>query len=172
MTVSIPSTATSGVATPGTHHGRGGFEKTLSAVADKLGISTGDLKKQLQSGQSLTDIAAAKGLDKDDLVSTIASTLPSAGPDGAQLDTTAMATRIADRTHQTPPSSRPSSSDGESELGKGLDALSSALGINTDELLQRLTDGTGISDLLSANPDVSSQLSQLQNKGALVDGYA
>jgi uncharacterized protein YidB (DUF937 family) len=171
MTVSIPSTATSGVATPGAH-GRGGFEKTLSAVADTLGISTRDLKKQLQSGQSLTDIAGALGLDKDDLVSTIASTLPSTGPGGAQLDATAMATRIADRTHQSPPSSPPSSSDGESELGKGLGALSSALGINTDELLQRLTDGTGISDLLSANPDVSSQLSQLQNKGALVDGYA
>jgi len=172
MTVSIPSGAIGGVAAPGAHHGRGGFDKALSAVADKLGVSTDDLKKQLQSGQSLTDIAGALGLHKDDLVSTIAATLPSTGPDGAQLDTTTLATRIADRTRQTPPSLRASSDGGESELGKGLDALSSALGINTDELLQRLTDGTGISDLLSANPDVSTQLSQLQNKGALVDGYA
>lgn len=172
MTVSIPSAATSGVAPAGGHHGRGGFEKTLSAVADKLGISTRDLKKQLKSGQSLSDIAATKGMGKDELVSTIASTLPSTGPDGAQLDTTAMATRIADRTHQPRRAAPASSGGGESELGKGLDALSSALGINTDDLLQRLTDGTGISDLLSANPDVSTQLSQLQNKGALVDGYA
>ena len=172
MSVPVPSTATSGVATPGAHHGHGGFEKTLSAVADKLGISTRDLKKQLQSGQSLTDIAGALGLDKDRLVSTIASTLPSTGPNGAQLDTSAMATRIADRSLQAPQSSRTSTDGAESELGKGLDALSRALGISTDDLLQRLTDGTGISDLLSANPDVSTQLSQLQNKGALVDGYA
>jgi hypothetical protein len=37
--------------------------------------------------------------------------------------------------------------------------------------MERLTDGTGISDLLSQNPDVADQLTAMQNRGALVDGY-
>jgi hypothetical protein len=31
--------------------------------------------------------------------------------------------------------------------------------------------GTGIADLLAQNPDVSAQLAESQNRGALVDGY-
>ena len=39
--------------------------------------------------------------------------------------------------------------------------------------MQRLTDGTGITDLLAANPDlVRAAVGLSQNKGALVDGYA
>jgi uncharacterized protein YidB (DUF937 family) len=176
---SIPTSATNSTATGGiggARHGHGGVEKTLSAVADKLTMSIGDLKKALASGKSLTDIASAAGVSKDDLVSTIASTLPSTTPDGSAVDTTAMATHIADSTRQAPPP-RPSDAAssagaGASDLGKGIDTLASALGISSDDLLQRLTDGSGITDLLTSNPGVSSQLSALQNKGALVDGYA
>jgi uncharacterized protein YidB (DUF937 family) len=181
VNVSIPTAATSGTLSTagsvgGARHGRGGggFEKTLSAVADKLKVSTDDLKKELASGKSLTDIASAAGVSKDDLVSTIASTLPSTGPDGSAIDTTSMATRIAYSTRSAPPSppSGAASGSDSSDLGKGIDTLASALGISSDDLLQRLTDGSGISDLLTSNPSVSSQLSELQNKGALVDGYA
>jgi uncharacterized protein YidB (DUF937 family) len=181
VNVSIPTAATSSTLSTagsggvsGARHGRGGFEKTLSAVADKLKMSTDDLKKDLASGKSLTDIASAAGVSKDDLVSTIASTLPSTGPDGSPIDTTSMATRIADSTRQAPPPppSGTGSGQDDSDLGKGIDTLASALGISSNDLLQRLTDGSGISDLLTSNPSVSSQLSELQNKGALVDGYA
>lgn len=182
MSMSIPTTATSstfGTASSGgvggARHGHGGVEKTLSAVADKLEMSTDDLKKDLASGKSLTDIASSAGVSKDDLISTIASTLASTTPDGTAVDTTAMATHIADTTRQAPPprpSDAGSGSTDSSDLGKGIDTLASALGISSDDLLQRLTDGSGISDLLTSNPGVSSQLSVLQNKGALVDGYA
>jgi hypothetical protein len=47
--------------------------------------------------------------------------------------------------------------------------LSSALGISGSDLLDRLTNGTGIADLLARSPDVSPQN---QNRGALVDGYS
>ena len=57
------------------------------------------------------------------------------------------------------------------DLAQGIQALSSALGISGPDLLDRLTNGTGISDLLAQNPDVSAQLAANQNRGALVDGY-
>jgi uncharacterized protein YidB (DUF937 family) len=179
VNISIPTVATSGTQSSataggvgGARHGHGGFQKTLSAVADKLKMSTDDLKKDLASGKSLTDIASSAGVSKDDLVSTIASTLPSTAPDGSSVDTTSMATRIADSVRKAPPSSSSSTSSPDSDLGKGIDTLAGALGISSDDLLQRLTDGSGITDLLSANPGVSSQLADLQNRGALVDGYA
>lgn len=182
MTASLPTSATSapGAASTGGvgggRQGRAGFQKTLSAVADSLGMSTGALKKGLAAGKSLTEIASSAGVGKDDLVATIASTLSSTTRDGSAVDTTAMATHIADSTRQAPPP-RPSDagrgSGGEApDLGKGIDTLASALGISSDNLLQRLTDGSGIRDLLTSNPGVSSQLSVLQNKGALLDGYA
>lgn len=176
MTVSIPSSVVPGTALGG-HQGSGRFEKTLDAVADKLGMSSDDLKKALAGGQSMADVAQSKGVSKDDLVSTIASTLPTTGRDGSTIDTTQMATRIADSTRQSrqaPPSSSGlgSESGSDADLGKGIETLANALGVSSDDLLQRLTDGSGISDLLQANPDVSAQLSDLQNKGGMVDGYA
>jgi uncharacterized protein YidB (DUF937 family) len=180
VNVSIPTGATGGVLGSATstgvasaHRRHGGSEKTIKAVADELQMSPADLKKELASGKSLADVASAKGVSKDDLVSTIASTLPSTAPDGTTIDTTARATQIADSTRQAPPPRAGSGpNDGATDIGTGIDTLAGALGISSDDLLQRLTDGTGIADLLSANPSVSSQLSGLQNKGALVDGYA
>jgi uncharacterized protein YidB (DUF937 family) len=179
MTGSIPSsslpagvagtTAANGVARP--HHGHGGFAKTLSAVADQLKMSTDDLRQQLAGGRSLSDIAQAQGVSKDALVQTIAGTLPGTAPDGRAVDTTAMATRIADATRQGSPMRTGGNGPG-SDLGTGIESLASALGVSSGDLVQRLTDGTGIADLLSANPDVSAQLAALQSKGALVDGYA
>jgi uncharacterized protein YidB (DUF937 family) len=177
MTVNIPSTVASAVVSSGgtsgvaRRHGHGSVEKTLQAVADQLKMSPDDLTKQLAGGTSLTDIAQAHGVGKADLVTTIASTLPTTAPDGSTIDTTAMATRIADTTRQAPPR-RSGGSGPESDLGKGIDSLANALGVSSADLLTRLTNGTGIGDLLTANPDVSAQLAQLQNKGSLVDGYA
>jgi uncharacterized protein YidB (DUF937 family) len=144
----------------------GGPEKTMKAVAEKLGMSTDDLKSALKSGSTMADLAKTAGVSQDDLVKTIASTLPTTGPDGASIDTTTMATNIANGVRPERPE-KP-----QADLNQGLDSLSGALGISSSDLLDRLTSGTGISDLLSGNPQVSAQLAALQNKGALVDGYA
>ena len=153
----------------GPPHTGGGREKTLKAVAEKLGMSAEDLKSALKSGSTMADLATAAGVPQDDLVSTIASTLPTQRPDGAPIDTTQMATDIANgvRPQQHGHQDKP-----VTDLGQGVDALSSALGISSDDLLNRLTSGSGISDLLKGNPQVSGQLAALQNKGSLVDGYA
>jgi hypothetical protein len=145
----------------------------MKAVAEKLGMSTDDLKSALKSGSTMADLAKKAGVGQDDLVATIASTLSATGRDGATVDTTAMATDISNGVRPQraahAPAPEPAS---QPDLGQGLDALSSALGISSSDLLDRLTGGSGIADLLQGNPQVSSQLAALQNKGALVDGYA
>jgi uncharacterized protein YidB (DUF937 family) len=129
-------------------------------------MSTDDLKSALKSGSTMADLAKSAGVSQDDLVTTIASTLPATGPDGAATDTTAMATNIANGVRPQRPE-KP-----EADLNQGLETLSGALGISSSDLLDRLTSGSGITDLLTGNPQVSAQLAALQNKGALVDGYA
>jgi uncharacterized protein YidB (DUF937 family) len=141
----------------------------MKAVAEKLGMSTDDLKAKLKDGSTMADLAKTAGVSQDDLVSTIKATLPTQGPDGASMDTTQMATDIANGVR---PQRHSSQDKPEVDLGQGLDALSTALGISSDDLMDRLTNGSGINDLLSSNSQVSSQLAALQNKGALVDGYA
>jgi hypothetical protein len=167
MDVSSIST-TSTVQATGQHHGHGkagGPEKTMQAVAEKLGMDPEALKAALKDGSTMSDLAAQKGISQDDLVATIAATLPAQGPDGVAIDTTSRATQIANGTRPERPA-RP-----EVDVAQSLDALSGALGISSSDLMERLTDGTGISDLLSQNPDVADQLTAMQNRGALVDGY-
>ena len=122
----------------------GGPAKTLQAVADRLGLDPEALKKALDGGSTMSSLAAESGISQEDLIATIAATLPAQGPDGVATDV---------------------------DLAQGIQALSSALGISGPDLLDRLTNGTGISDLLAQNPDVSAQLAANQNRGALVDGY-
>ncbi|MCU1374801.1 MAG: hypothetical protein JWO68_2087 [Actinomycetia bacterium] len=71
------------------------MDKVFNAVADKLGISADDLKTQLQSGKSLTEVAAAKGMSKDDLLATIKDAIGSDTSPGTSVDDLAL--RIADR---------------------------------------------------------------------------
>ena len=158
------SSATSS-ATSSTSSARGP-EKTMQSVADLLGMDVDSVKEALKGGKTMADVASSAGISTDDLVATIAATLPAQGPDGVPTDKTAMATTIASGQLQGPPPKPPVDASG------GMDALSSALGVSSTELLQRLTDGTGIADLLQDNPQVAAQLAAAQNKGAVVDGYA
>jgi len=144
----------------------GGPEKTTAAVADLLGMDADALTQALQSGQTMSDLASAAGVSQADLISTIQATLPTQAPDGTAVDTAAMASGIAAGQRPGPPPKPPV------DAASGLDALSSSLGVSSDELLQRLTDGAGIADLLQDNPQVAAQLAAAQNKGAVVDGYA
>ena len=52
------------------------------AVADRLGMSTDDLKSELSSGKKLADIAKEKGMDMQDLHSTIQQALQKDGISG------------------------------------------------------------------------------------------
>jgi uncharacterized protein YidB (DUF937 family) len=176
----LSSTAATAATRPTGPPPGGGREKTLQAVADKLGMDVDSLRSALKSGSTMSALAKTAGVSQDDLVSTIAATLPSEGRDGQAIDTQDMATKIANGTmpHRSHRSHRAESGSDQAQsqaqgsgLSQGLDALSSALGISSRDLVKRLTDGTGIADLLSQNPGVADQLSAAQNRGSLVDGY-
>ena len=142
----------------------GGPEKTDAAVAELLGIDAETLKAQLDSGKTMTELAEAAGVDTDDLLATIQATLPTDAPSG-------MATDIASgKIGRGGPAGGPPPKP-PVDAQSGIQALSDALGISAEDLLARLTDGTGIQTLLDANPQVAAQLSTNQNKGSLVDGY-
>jgi hypothetical protein len=108
-----------------------GPAKTLQAVADKLGLDPEELKKALGGGSTMSSLAAESGISQEDLIATIAATLPAQGPDGVATDVTSMATQIANGSWPAPPK-RP-----EVDLAQGIEALSSALGISGSDLLER-----------------------------------
>ena len=67
------------------HHHRGGNHvdsQVLDAVSQKLGMTTADLTKELQSGKGLMDIAKEKGVSEDDLVSTLQQAFSKVAPYG------------------------------------------------------------------------------------------
>lgn len=92
------------VATAGTqvaghrHHRHHGGGAAIKAASDVLGESPDDIAAALRSGQSLADIAASKGVSKDDLVSGIATALqdgnPSLSADSARKLATDFATAV------------------------------------------------------------------------------
>ena len=156
---SPPSAPTLG--NPGEHAGLAGRWKPVPGDSQaavrrpELASAAGGLGHERRELRPVRDRerdvgATAAGVPQDELIAT---------------DTTAMATAIASGQRPGPPP-KP-----EVDLGQGIDALSGALGISSSDLLERLTSGAGISGLLAVNPEVSASLAEMQNRGALVDGY-
>jgi hypothetical protein len=93
----------------------------LPALAKQLGESMSDLKDQLKSGKSLSQIASDAGLSQDQLLATIKSGLQASASSGTAIpDATldALAQRIANRTQstsETPPTD--SGDDGSDSSG-------------------------------------------------------
>lgn len=56
---------------------RSAMTRATSAVAPQLGMNVADLQVQLNSGKSLADLAAAKGVSATDLVARIKQSLSS-----------------------------------------------------------------------------------------------
>ncbi len=65
---------------PARHHGH--HHVAMDAAAQALGMSTTDLRTALQSGQSLSSLAASKGVSQDSLISAISSAAPAPGRAG------------------------------------------------------------------------------------------
>ncbi|MBM7773843.1 uncharacterized protein YidB (DUF937 family) [Actinokineospora baliensis] len=102
------------LAGPGGHGGPGGpgghggppppprdsrVDSALSAVADSLGLSDEDLEDELTSGTSLTDVAAAKGVDATTLKATLTDAISAAD---STLSADAVS-ELADRIIEGPP---------------------------------------------------------------------
>jgi hypothetical protein len=70
-------------------------EDVLTAVASQLGESEADLKKAMSSGQSLAQIAQAKGVSSQDLQTTIAGVVQKDMPNASADQVSNIANRIS-----------------------------------------------------------------------------
>jgi hypothetical protein len=73
------------------------MDAAVTASAQLLGMSKSDLQSSLSGGQSLSDIASAKGVSNATLVSTIQKAISQVAPSGGTPPSGDMATRIAGR---------------------------------------------------------------------------
>jgi hypothetical protein len=110
------------------------LEKAMKPVADKLGLTTEELGTRVQGGESLADIAKAKGVSETDLEATITAGLKANAPQGM--------TPPADMAHMIATHAGPPPNMGEMKA-RFQDALAGIQGSGA-------TSGTDISSLLDA----------------------
>jgi hypothetical protein len=135
----------------------------LSGVADLLGTTTDDLIKSMQGGESLRDLASAKGVSRADLLATIkqglqTNQLPARQP----VDLDAIAAKVADRkgagTHRHQAGAGIQA--GNERLQQRVADLGTALGVSDDELVQALRNGLAPGPGAAAGYGVSASLLQ------------
>jgi hypothetical protein len=154
----------------------------MDGTAQLLGMSSDELQQAQRSGTTLTDLAAQKGVSKDDLVASIAKDMQANKPDGApELDATQltqMATNIAD-------GKRPGGAghgghrhggagDGD-RVQQNLSALAGALGTDTDTLLSKLSSGEDLTSWLGSlksSTSYGSSAASTVSGGLVVDTSA
>lgn len=125
----------------------------MTNTAQLLGISTDELQKDQQSGSTLAQLAAQKGVSTGDLVNSIAADLKANAPQGApalsDAQVTQMATEIAAGKHPHGHHKVASSSDAGDSSQSNLSSLAAALGVDPSTLVSKLTSGQDLSSLLS-----------------------
>ncbi|WP_353863864.1 hypothetical protein [Svornostia abyssi] len=120
--------------------------KAMAPVADLLGTDVESLREQLHGGTSLSELAEARGIDRQQLLDAISQGLQDAAPAGAAGPPggiAGLAERIADRTGPPgppgpPPGGRP---PGAGEPSAGLASLAELLGTDEDTLREQLSSG-------------------------------
>jgi hypothetical protein len=156
-------------------------EKTMQPTADLLGLSTSDLKTQLDSGKTLNDIAEAQGVSSDDLLKSIKKGLqagkPADAPELSDAQLTEMATGIAAGKgpgghhghggHGGPP---PASHAAAASTSDALGTLASALGVDSSDLLQQLESGGDLSSLFGTSSSPSNPYAR--SNGGITGGVA
>lgn len=119
-------------------------DKTVSALADKLGLSADDLKSKLEEAddprKALDQLAEERGVSRHELRETIRATMPARTEKGGESG---------------PPPPLPGGPGGVSfddEAGqKLLEALADKLGTSADELKSKLDNGEDLKDILDSS---------------------
>ena len=164
----------------------------MTNTAKALGLSTDDLKTQLDSGATLDSIAQQKGVSSDDLLSAVKTDLqankPADAPDLSDDQLTQMATNVAagkgpggpggahGHHHHGGGSGQADASilgTDASDTSSNLSSLADALGTSSNDLLSQLTSGS--SDFVSAFSAAGSATwnsSGASTGGLVVDTYA
>jgi nanoRNase/pAp phosphatase (c-di-AMP/oligoRNAs hydrolase) len=93
----------------------------MTAVAQQLGMSQTALQSALQSGQTLTQIASAKGISSSELTNTIQTSLKAGLPNASSNQIANLTQRVEGGHHHGGHASAAGAS--ESGAGTGADAL-------------------------------------------------
>lgn len=129
---------------PGFRMGGGGID--LEVAAKTLGLTTEELRTQLQDGKSLADVAKAQGVDKQKLIDALVA----AGEDRLDEAKAALPDRIAeavDSTHTGGGDHGGRGPGGRGAGGASLETAAKAIGISEDDLKSALQDGKTIAEV-------------------------
>lgn len=153
------------------------MQAMFAPVASKLGMSDDELKTALRSGTTLLELAADKGVARDDLLSALKEGIAAAKPEGAPELSVEQIDEMAEAIASGNPPPRPDGAHGGpglrgfgttgENLAKGLGNLADQLGLDIDALLEQLANGTSLSDLL----EVSRATHDASPQGNQVDTY-
>lgn len=140
----------------------------MDGAAKALGMSSGDLRTALQSGQSLATIAQSKGTSLDTVIAAMAASIQQANPTVSADQATKVATAMA--TH-TPPAGAPPSADSADQvqgasgttatgghhghhrhhaISAAMDSVAQLLGTTTSDLATSMQSGQSLASLASS----------------------
>lgn len=117
--------------------------KAMAPVADLLGTDVTALREQLQGGSSLSELAEAQGIDRQELLDAITQGLQDAAPAGAPEPPggiAGIAERIADRAGPPGPPHGAPPAGGTGQNG-AIASLAELLGTDEDTLREQLSSG-------------------------------
>jgi hypothetical protein len=140
----------------------------LAAVAEKLGLSSDELKTRLKDGKSLDDVATAQGVPHDELIAAIKAGLPAEAASGT--DATETAEKIATTKGMPPPP--PGGPKGEHtgiQDPDKLSRLSELLAMDTDDVTTQAASATDLVKLLQDKGVDLNALRSVLSNGDLLD---
>ncbi len=146
------------------------MKQVMAGAASLLGMSGDELRTAMSGGQrTLADLAAQKGVSRDDLLAAVAKGLQDAGPPpgATSIDAAAIAERIIDGTGGPPrgpgapggPRDRDGDHDGD--MATRLQSLTSALGMDQTSFFDALKSGTSLAQLADRHGVSPSALHQM-----------
>lgn len=135
------STTTTEPADEVRHHRFGG--PIIDAAAEALGMTTDELKAELESGTTIADVAGEKGVEVD----TVVDAMVAAATEDIREHVTAIVNGeapLGGRGHGPGGPGRPGRHEG---FHVGLTAAAEALGLTEDELRAELEDGSTLAEV-------------------------
>ena len=140
-------------------------QKAMAPVADLLGVSSSELQSKLAGGETLSSLASAKGVSRDDLVAAVQKGLKADAPNGVSVPS-GLAEKIADgKMPGRPPATGVAGPT-------GLNSLADLLGTDTDSVLDQLKNGTSPSQLANGSNRTLSEILDALKGGVQINQYA
>ncbi len=162
---SISPTSASGAAalSPGRPAGSPPPQRAaMDAAAKIIGLEPSEMRRQLESGASLSDLAAGAGISSDELKAVMTEAIAASAPAGAVDRLTAGLDSIitGDRPPPPPPGGGPGRSGGGGQgATDALTALATALDLDIESLMASIEEGS-FADLLTSS-DIPTEVGMI-----------